>query len=182
MSGKFESLKNISEIVKNIFFMIAAAIGAWWALETYTWENPKYYEEGFSVARQIKGSMNIKELNRCKKTNSKYYTTNFVFETNSHLRQGINLNRNPLLVSKISKIEDGVPLVQSTTKYFAIGAESKDSNNLLSQNKVENNYEREQTFLIQLFESGIYLVEFMPCQIENKGDCIIQEYIFHNLD
>src|ERR1700692_880700 len=45
-----ESFSKISSRIQSLAVVIGLMIGAWWALKTYIFQNPAYYEQGVEVA------------------------------------------------------------------------------------------------------------------------------------
>lgn len=174
MGKRAETFQQLATGVQSIAVIIAAIIGAWWALRTYVFEHPKFYEEGGEVA-SVPFMCAIETEQMSTSSRSRLVSVRVTLSHKSHLTEGVLLSQNPLRASLV----DGKPLKQPAVLLSYAETIDKDGKRVPRQS-VDVPPEQQATIVFAFSppEPGLYLIQFDPCA---RGrvlrQCIIQKYV-----
>ncbi len=182
MAGKPELFSHIASGIQSIVLSIAVIVGGWWAMQTFVFQNPSFYEEGGMVAGSekefVSGSIEVFTLSEYERI---FEVKVEIKNRSSQFAQSVQLSAIPLFVSRVRQSENGASDLEEPFKIYAItanndsGIDSEIGIRLRSL-LVAKMQTRDVLFLLNIPEPGVYLVEFNPCQSMQES-CIIQRYI-----
>ena len=159
-----ETFSNISSGVQSIAVTIGLIIGGWWALQTFIFQNPAFYERGSQVAGiepdSIKAEISLKALDAAE----------------GHYEATLTISNNSKTHAQVLRTESAtLTLMRSGSPAKSeIQFQSANQSDVIARIPAQEN--REIHFLLQFAEPGVYLVENNVCAIFGET-CLAQRYV-----
>lgn len=159
-----ETFQKITAAIQSIAVTIGLVVGGWWALKTFIYQNPAFYETGVMPGgiegSLLKGTLEVNAINKQKRQYE--ITLNLLNESKTHT-QIVNYGDLEVLLSSDQK-------ENPTAANFMSNASISEGMQIPPQES------RDFKFLATLEKPGTYLVEANPCR-KHSNDCLMQRYI-----
>jgi len=173
MATRAETFQQVTAAVQSIAVVIAALIGGWWALRTYVFEHPKFYEEGTEVAGvPITGTIAAEQLAAPSK--SRVLSVRVILSHKSHLTELVRLSGNPVWAARI----DSEKKPSSPVRGFAIQIDSAGNQSPRPTAAIPPGEQTSVVFAVPVTEPGLYLLQSDPCaEGRSVQSCLIQSHV-----
>ena len=159
-----ESFSKIASGIQSIAVVIGLVIGGWWALKTFIFQNPAFYEQGSEVAgwepELIKADLSLERLNALKR---QYEITLTLTNESKTLREGV-------------MAEDVEVLYFRPTEKTAIRATFSSLSSTHTLIDVPVSESRQLRFLAEFPHDGVYIVE-VNLGKKFGNNCLSQKYV-----
>ena len=160
-----ESFSKITSGIQSIAVVIALVVGGWWALKTFTYQNPAFYEWGFQQLgydpRIIKTELSLENLNPPKR---QYEITLTLTSASKTLFQTLRAEDIEVLYFHPGQ----------TTPMHATFSSLSSPHTVTHVPVLES---RQIRFLAEFPEDGVYVVETDLCKRNPGNNCLAQKYV-----
>jgi hypothetical protein len=157
--------------LQNIAVIAGLAIGGWWSLQTFVFQNPSFIEQGGEVIgvepEAVNVDMNVSAIDE---PHLQYEAVVVITNSSKTRKQVLRISDN--MHTNIDAYNITVFSVNDKTQ-----AEIQFVSTLTDHIDVPAVNSRQLHYLINFPKAGIYLVEVDFCKKMGKGSCLAQKYI-----
>jgi hypothetical protein len=163
----------IASVLQSIAVMIAACVGGWWAVRTYEFEHPRFYEEGIEAAGvPLFGSIEVGQISGS--TNPRVIPVRVTLEHSGHLTEIVALNNNPLWAAYITPAGQVAPLPISVHAMLV----DPDSASIQPNVLIPPSQKISVICALPVQKPGLYLLQFDPCAGGRwRRSCVLQQHL-----
>ena len=163
--GFLDSFSKFASGVQNIAVVVGLVIGGWWALKTFVFQNPAFYESGGEVAGRepevIRAQLSVETLDAHTRS---YEIVLSVHNANKTLSQIVQPSEIEVFFFEQGEIKQGRARFSSTQQ-------------VSSGVRIPTQESREFRFFVSFPRDGVYIVESNVCA-KHSHNCLAQRYVY----